>query len=183
MVNQPNQLWVKLIKSIHGPEAGFDGNGCYMQGLWADIVGSSNYLHSCNLIPKDVLKCNVGSGSTIRLWKDLWIGDQPLKDRYNRLFRLDLNEDCLISDTLIDGGMSWQWRKPIASGRSESMLHSLLSKVQHTTLSSSPDRCLWSIDADDQELHTFEDCVLRVNALPSSNAKKDRLFVIVASTF
>ena len=62
LVNQPNQLWVKLIKSIHGLEAGFDGNGCYMQGLWADIVGSSYYLHSRNLIPKDVLKCNIGTG-------------------------------------------------------------------------------------------------------------------------
>nr|GEU51236.1 RNA-directed DNA polymerase, eukaryota [Tanacetum cinerariifolium] len=128
------------------PIAGFDGNGCYMQGLWADIVGSSNYLHSRNLIPKDVLK--VGSGSTIRLWKDLWIGDQPLKDKYNRLFCLDLNEDCLINDRLIDGGWSWQWRRPITSGRFKSMLHSLLSEVQHTTLSSSLDRWSWSIDAD-----------------------------------
>nr|GEZ59081.1 hypothetical protein [Tanacetum cinerariifolium]GFB39451.1 hypothetical protein [Tanacetum cinerariifolium] len=214
----------------------------------ADIIGSSNYLHSRNLIPKDVLKCNV---------------------------------DCLISDRLIDGGWSWKWRRPITSGRSEYMLHSLLSEVQYTTLSSSPDRWSWSINADglftvsstrsyidrhilpslntetrwnkclprkvnifiwrlrldrlphrlnlfnhgldiasilyplcnqhvesnehvffscdvalnfwrliriwcnlsDQELYSFEDCVSRVIALPGSNAKKDRLFVIVASTF
>ncbi|GJU87889.1 RNA-directed DNA polymerase, eukaryota, reverse transcriptase zinc-binding domain protein [Tanacetum coccineum] len=32
-VNHSNQLWVKLIKSIHGTEGGFDGNGCYMQGF------------------------------------------------------------------------------------------------------------------------------------------------------
>ena len=280
LVNQPNQLWVKLIKSIHGLEAGYDGNGCYMQGLWADIVGSSNYLHSRNLIPKDVLKCTIGSRSTIRFWKDLWIGDEPLKVRYNRLFRLDLNEDCLLSDRLIDGDWSWQWRRPISSGRTESMLHSLLSEVQHTMLASSPDRWTWSIDSDglftvsstrsyidhhllpslnmetrwnkclprkvnifiwrfrldrlphrlnlskrgldiasilcpicnrhvesnehvffscdvasnvwrliriwcnlsDQAMHSFEDYTSWVNALPGSNAKKDRMLVIVAST-
>ncbi|GJR83395.1 RNA-directed DNA polymerase, eukaryota, reverse transcriptase zinc-binding domain protein [Tanacetum coccineum] len=196
------------------------------------------------------------NGSTIHFWKDLWLGDEPLKSRFNRLFRLYLNEDCLLSDTLIDGNWSWHRRRPISSGITESMFHSLLFEVQHIMLSSSLDRWTWSIDSDgsftvssicsyidhhllpslnmetrwnkclprkvniyiwrfhldrlphrlnlskcgldialilcpicnlqvesNQSLHSFEDCSSRVNSSPGSNAKKDRMFVIVASTF
>nr|GEV60249.1 reverse transcriptase domain-containing protein [Tanacetum cinerariifolium] len=47
----PNALWVKVIKAIHGQEGGFDTYGCKFNGIWARIVGSSNFLHSKNIIP------------------------------------------------------------------------------------------------------------------------------------
>ncbi|GJW07651.1 hypothetical protein Tco_1570074 [Tanacetum coccineum] len=58
-LNNPKLLWVKLIKAIFRLEAGFDGKGCYTQGIWANIVGSSNYLHSGNLIPNDTLNAKL----------------------------------------------------------------------------------------------------------------------------
>ncbi|GJU79067.1 RNA-directed DNA polymerase, eukaryota, reverse transcriptase zinc-binding domain protein [Tanacetum coccineum] len=61
----PNLLWVKLIKVIHGYEAGFDGKGCPTSGIWSTIVGSTNYSHSHNLLPKDLLKCLPGNVSVI----------------------------------------------------------------------------------------------------------------------
>ena len=148
LVNNLDLLWVKLIKAIHGLEAGFDGNGCYTQGIWANIVGSSNYLHSRNLIPKDSLKCQIGCGSSIRFWKDLWLGDEPLCSRFNRLYRLDLDENCTIRDRFVAGVWSWQWRRSVTSGRTETMLNSLLSEIQHLTLSSCPDSWKWSIGLD-----------------------------------
>nr|GFB57704.1 RNA-directed DNA polymerase, eukaryota, reverse transcriptase zinc-binding domain protein [Tanacetum cinerariifolium] len=95
----PNLLWVKLIKAIHGFEAGFDGKGCATSGIWSTIVGSTNYLHSRNFLPKDILKCHPGNGNKIRFWKDHWIGDEPLCSKYNRLYRLDVNENCLLSES------------------------------------------------------------------------------------
>ncbi|GJV34557.1 hypothetical protein Tco_1394957 [Tanacetum coccineum] len=56
---------VKLIKAIHGYEAGFDGKGCASSGVWSSIVGSTNYLHSHNLLPKASLKCHLGNVSDI----------------------------------------------------------------------------------------------------------------------
>ncbi|GJW37835.1 RNA-directed DNA polymerase, eukaryota, reverse transcriptase zinc-binding domain protein [Tanacetum coccineum] len=37
---------VKVVKAFHGHEGGFDNNGCSFKGTWANIVGSSNFLHS-----------------------------------------------------------------------------------------------------------------------------------------
>ncbi|GKD55254.1 RNA-directed DNA polymerase, eukaryota, reverse transcriptase zinc-binding domain protein [Tanacetum coccineum] len=145
---KPNLLWVKLIKAIHGSEAGFDGKSCVTSGVWSSIVGTTNYLHSQSILPKESLKCHPGNGSTIRFWKDLWLGDETLCSRYNRLFRLDINENCLISDRYNDGRWDWQWHRPIASGRTESMLQSLLSELVNVNLSSSADQWKWNIGSD-----------------------------------
>nr|GFC01985.1 RNA-directed DNA polymerase, eukaryota, reverse transcriptase zinc-binding domain protein [Tanacetum cinerariifolium] len=105
-VNNSELLWVKLMKAIHGLEAGFDGKDCYTHGIWANIVGSSIYLHSRNVISNDALKCQIGCGSSIRFWKDLWIGDEPLCSRFNRLYRMDINENCIIRDRFVKGNSS-----------------------------------------------------------------------------
>ena len=79
-----NAIWVRLIKAIHGLNAGFDLHDCNTQGLWAKIFGSINHLHSSGIIPFQTLRFNVGCGSKIRFWKDTWIGDGPLYLCYNR---------------------------------------------------------------------------------------------------
>nr|GEV51607.1 putative RNA-directed DNA polymerase, eukaryota, reverse transcriptase zinc-binding domain protein [Tanacetum cinerariifolium] len=47
---QAELLWVKLMKAINGLETGFDGKDRYTHGIWANIVGSSIYLHSWNIM-------------------------------------------------------------------------------------------------------------------------------------
>ncbi|PWA68373.1 RNA-directed DNA polymerase, eukaryota [Artemisia annua] len=120
-LKQNLKIFKSKIKAIHGSEAGFDGKSCATSGIWSSIVGTTNYLHSHNLLPKDTLKCHLGSGSSIRFCKDLWLGDEPLCSRYNRLFRLDINENCLICDRYIEGNWSWQWQRPV-SGRTETLM-------------------------------------------------------------
>ncbi|GJU39873.1 RNA-directed DNA polymerase, eukaryota, reverse transcriptase zinc-binding domain protein [Tanacetum coccineum] len=46
LLSSPNALWVQVIKAYHGQEGGFDTNGCSFKGIWANIVGTSNFLHS-----------------------------------------------------------------------------------------------------------------------------------------
>ncbi|GJV66860.1 putative RNA-directed DNA polymerase, eukaryota, reverse transcriptase zinc-binding domain protein, partial [Tanacetum coccineum] len=80
-------------------------------GVWAKIVGSFNTLHSSGILANGILKCKVWDGASVRFWKDTWLGDEPLSIRYNRLFRLDSNEECLIKERLVNGNIpdSWQW--------------------------------------------------------------------------
>ncbi|GJZ72957.1 RNA-directed DNA polymerase, eukaryota, reverse transcriptase zinc-binding domain protein [Tanacetum coccineum] len=107
----PNAIWVKVIKAIHGQEGGFDTYGCNFNGIWARIVGSSNFLHSKNIIPLNSFRFKAGCGTHIRFWKDIWIGDSPLIIRYNRLYRLELDKDCLIIDRIKNGQWSWNWSR------------------------------------------------------------------------
>nr|GEV07453.1 reverse transcriptase domain, reverse transcriptase zinc-binding domain protein [Tanacetum cinerariifolium] len=118
MMKNPEALWVKVIKSIHGAEAGMDSNGCQTNGLWAKIVGTINYLHSSDLVQFSSIKYKVGDDSLIRFWIDTWVGDSPLRDRFNRLFHLENSKECLIQDRFSNGSWSWDWIRPISSGRS-----------------------------------------------------------------
>ncbi|GJY18156.1 putative reverse transcriptase domain-containing protein [Tanacetum coccineum] len=117
LVTNTNLLWVKLIKVIHGTEAGFDDKGCATSGVWSSIV-------------------------------DIWFGDEPLCSRYNRLFYLDINENCSISDRFKDGSWYWQWSRPIISGRTDSMFQTLLTELPVFTLFIYPDQWKWSIGDD-----------------------------------
>ncbi|GJU12013.1 RNA-directed DNA polymerase, eukaryota, reverse transcriptase zinc-binding domain protein [Tanacetum coccineum] len=83
----PNALWVKVIKAIHGQEGGFDTYGCKFNGIWARIVGSSNILHSNNIIPLNSFRFKVG------------------------LYRLEQDKDCLIIDLIENGKWSWNWSR------------------------------------------------------------------------
>ncbi|GKB30829.1 RNA-directed DNA polymerase, eukaryota [Tanacetum coccineum] len=106
MFSNPHHLWVKVIKALHGIEGGFDYKGCYFNGTWAKIVGSSNYLHSNGFLPSNSLSFKVGSGTRIHFWKDTWIGDSPLCTRYSRIYQLDQDKDCLIMDRFQNGQLS-----------------------------------------------------------------------------
>ena len=43
MVNHPDALWVRVVKSVHGDEAGMDTKGYQTNALHAKIVGTINY--------------------------------------------------------------------------------------------------------------------------------------------
>ncbi|PWA98628.1 hypothetical protein CTI12_AA016310 [Artemisia annua] len=105
------------------------------------MVDSTNYLHSHNLLSKDSLKCQLGNGTSIRFWKDLWLGEEPLSSRYNCMFSLDAKENFLLSERYSEGSWNRQWLRPITSGRTESSFESLQVELAKVTLSSSPD--LW----------------------------------------
>ncbi|XP_071699113.1 uncharacterized protein [Rutidosis leptorrhynchoides] len=65
-------------------------------------------------------------------WKEKWLGDVLLCEKYSRLFRLDSNKDALVSDRIIKDGSSWslnwQWcREP--AGRTGAELSQLQSDL------------------------------------------------------
>ncbi|GJZ13996.1 RNA-directed DNA polymerase, eukaryota, reverse transcriptase zinc-binding domain protein [Tanacetum coccineum] len=103
----PKALWVKVGKAFHGQESNFGLNDKISNGIWSKIIGSSNYLHLNDILPSDSIWFRVGCGTSIRFWKDLWTSNAPLYLRYNRLFRLEQDKDCLISDCFNNNHWAW----------------------------------------------------------------------------
>ncbi|GJV39575.1 putative RNA-directed DNA polymerase, eukaryota, reverse transcriptase zinc-binding domain protein [Tanacetum coccineum] len=79
MFSSPNDLWVKVVKAFHGYKGGFDNNRCSFKGIWANIVGSSNFLHlkgvggwGISLVWEWVPRDGLGGGLVLPLgW---WLG-------------------------------------------------------------------------------------------------------------
>nr|GEY59126.1 putative RNA-directed DNA polymerase, eukaryota, reverse transcriptase zinc-binding domain protein [Tanacetum cinerariifolium] len=156
MFSNPDALWVRVIKAFHGLEGGFDHNGCNHNGLWAKIVGSSNYLHSSNILPMDFIRFQVGCGSLIRFWKDIWLGSSTLSSKYNRLFRIEQDKDCLIMDRIFYGHWAWNWSNNLGI-RNSSHLNELLLEISQVNVQVDNDKRTWSLDDDG----TFTVCALR----------------------
>ncbi|GKA42376.1 RNA-directed DNA polymerase, eukaryota, reverse transcriptase zinc-binding domain protein [Tanacetum coccineum] len=145
-VNNPDSLWVWVIKAIHGGEACLDFKGCNCNGVWSSIISSYAMLHERNIIPINTLCRKVGDRSTIRFWKDNWNGNGHLMSRFNRLCHLNVNVDCLLSDRRINDAWVWNWKRQVMGSCNEAALALLVSELGQVQFSDSPDSWRWSLE-------------------------------------
>ncbi|GJY72657.1 RNA-directed DNA polymerase, eukaryota, reverse transcriptase zinc-binding domain protein [Tanacetum coccineum] len=145
LLSSPNAIWVKVIKAYHGQEGGFDTNGCSFKGTWANIVGSSNFLHSKGIILSNTFRFKAGCDTRIRFWKDIWVGETPLFTRYNRLYHLDQDKDCLIIDRINNGQWSWNWSRTNLGVRNLAYLCDMLNEIGQLNIDVNEDTCTWSL--------------------------------------
>ncbi|GJT12155.1 retrovirus-related pol polyprotein from transposon TNT 1-94 [Tanacetum coccineum] len=159
LFNYPNALWVQVIKAFHGKESSIDLGGCQTSGVWAKIVGTINHLHSSGIVPLSSIRFKVGDGSSIRLWKDTWLGDEPLYIRYNILFHLDNNKDCFIRQCILNGSWDWDWSRPITMSKTKTEFDNLILDIANmeTDDLADSDSCVWSLSNDDSEHDSWSD--------------------------
>ncbi|GJT79310.1 hypothetical protein Tco_1053652 [Tanacetum coccineum] len=139
---------LRVLKSIHGNEAGIELKGCQTNGLWARIVGMIYHLHLSGYVTLYSLRYQVGNGSMIRFWKDTWLGDAPLCSRFNRLFRLEKNQNCLVRDRIVNGLWAWDWRRPVNGGRALADLNNLLMDIGSLNVEVDRDCVVSSLSTD-----------------------------------
>ncbi|XP_071718182.1 uncharacterized protein [Rutidosis leptorrhynchoides] len=76
----------------------------------------------------------VHQGNNTRFWKDIWFGDKPFAEQFERLFRLEQQPDSLVKDRLIkvadsvDWRADWNWFR-VPSGRTGQELVDLLAFI------------------------------------------------------
>ncbi|GJU74227.1 putative RNA-directed DNA polymerase, eukaryota, reverse transcriptase zinc-binding domain protein [Tanacetum coccineum] len=167
LLSSPNALWVQVIKAYHGQEGGFDTNGCSFKGIWANIVGTSNFLHSKGIILSNTFRFKAGCGTRIRFWKDIWVGETPLFTRYNRLYHLDQDKDCLIIDRINNGQWSWNWSRTNLGVRNLAYLCDMLNEIGQLNIDVNEDTCTWSLGRNGT--FTVKDARYRIdqNILPT----------------
>lgn len=109
-----------MLKSTQGKDGGLGwSNGSGLQrGVWNKIVGTINRLHDSGVIQRNSFKMRVGDGAFTLFWKDHSTGQCPLMIRFPRLFLLERNKDCNISERWNGQNMIWNWIKPIKGGTS-----------------------------------------------------------------
>nr|GEV05024.1 RNA-directed DNA polymerase, eukaryota, reverse transcriptase zinc-binding domain protein [Tanacetum cinerariifolium] len=140
-----------VIKAFHGNEAGIDLGGCQTSGTWAKIVGTINHLHSSGIVPLNSICFKVEDGSSIRFWKDTWLGNDPLYIRYNILFHLENNKDCFISQRILNGSWEWNCCRPITTERYKTEFDNLIIDISNMEIDDlvESDTCVWSLSNDD----------------------------------
>ncbi|GKV24205.1 hypothetical protein SLEP1_g33843 [Rubroshorea leprosula] len=92
----------------------------------------------------------VGEGKETLFWHEVWAGDMPLKEKFNRLFRLSKEKYVCIANMgeWRNGELTWnwKWRRSLFTWETD-MLQDLLSIVQGTKLKQGEDDCyVWNHD-------------------------------------
>ncbi|GJS37519.1 RNA-directed DNA polymerase, eukaryota, reverse transcriptase zinc-binding domain protein [Tanacetum coccineum] len=121
LYSSPNALWVKIIKALHEQEGGFDNHGCKFNSTWARIVGSSNYLHSKDIIPLNSFRFQA------------------------RLYRLEHDKDCLIINRIDNGPWSWNWSRTDIGVRNTAYLSDMFLEISLVDTHAVEDYCLCSM--------------------------------------
>nr|GEY26716.1 putative RNA-directed DNA polymerase, eukaryota, reverse transcriptase zinc-binding domain protein [Tanacetum cinerariifolium] len=88
-------------------------------------------------------------GMSIRFWKDNWDGNGPLCFRYNRLYHLDSNANCLLVDRFPNDTWVWRWKKQNIGGRNVAALDVMVSEIGHVSFNNYPDAWSWKISDND----------------------------------
>nr|KAJ0193295.1 hypothetical protein LSAT_V11C800404310 [Lactuca sativa] len=107
--NNSNSIWAKVITAIHGLNDGLDHMKKKPNGLsvWISLSKLFHYLHERNIVSFLCLRKCIGNGEGTRFLVENWLGDGILMEKFPRLFVMESNKECLVSDKLVNG--EWEW--------------------------------------------------------------------------
>ncbi|GJX57282.1 RNA-directed DNA polymerase, eukaryota, reverse transcriptase zinc-binding domain protein [Tanacetum coccineum] len=146
--HQNSSLWSRVMKAIHG-EDGKIGKvpKARKNSCWLNIVNEINVLNLKGIDFFDFMRLKVGNGNNTSFWYDKWIGDSPLHIRFPRIFALEENKQVMISEKMEDLSLAMSLRRNPRDGIEADQFSDLLALMQNVTLSQSPDRWQWTLDA------------------------------------
>ncbi|GJX02851.1 RNA-directed DNA polymerase, eukaryota [Tanacetum coccineum] len=137
-------IWVPIVNKFHKRFSRWKSSLLSIGGVWARIVKSINSLNEKGIIPFSTLKRKVNDGTGTKFWHDSWICDTPLAIKYPHLFRLEINQDCLVSDKW-NGEWNSSWSRPITGGTIGSHLEELQNLVSNVQLGDAIDEWQWNV--------------------------------------
>ncbi|GKA16637.1 hypothetical protein Tco_0696474 [Tanacetum coccineum] len=88
----------------------------------------------------------LGNGVDTYFWEDLWHGDMVLKQRYPRLYALEVKKTVDVASKLCQENLTWSFRRAPRSGVEQDQLTDLTTYVEGVVLGVTPDRWYWTLD-------------------------------------
>jgi hypothetical protein len=149
----------------------------YASLWWKDVcnielgVGDSNWL-------KDVLVRRLGNGMTTRFWRDVWIGGEPLRLKFPRLFSLSSQKDICVGELLNLGEDRWEfiWRRNLFHWEIE-RLNLLLGFLANVSLSSDQDVWGWNLNPEDGfSVKSAYDSIMELGDSPNLSVWELKIF-------
>jgi hypothetical protein len=99
-----------------------------------------------------VVMKKLGCGNATSFWKDIWVGEQSLEDRFPRLFSISVQKDDVIRHmgSWVNGGWRWElrWRRNFFAWE-ETLLLELGHVINNTVLSEVDDSWGWRLSVEE----------------------------------
>ncbi|GKD07622.1 hypothetical protein Tco_1187307 [Tanacetum coccineum] len=145
--NEPNTLWVSVIKSIHGDEGGLTNFEAMKvkTGLWFHIARLKEDFLRLNINIDSIFKKSVRNRELTSFWNDRWIGNSTLKIAFGRLYALETDKSCSVSSRCPSfdhtSGLVYRchWRRPPHGGPESTQLTELEELTTHLRVTDGSD--------------------------------------------
>ncbi|GJZ11794.1 hypothetical protein Tco_0546553 [Tanacetum coccineum] len=146
---EPDALLQQVISSIHGSCDGLNSNRDSIKGsgIWINILKAGRKINDIGVRFINYFKHKVISGSSTRIWKDVWFESQSLDKIYPRLFSLALDKDCSVQQWVSATPKNRDlWMRDLFLGREMKELENFDSVIMGLSLQDGVDGWTWSLD-------------------------------------
>jgi hypothetical protein len=102
LLSNENMLWKEVIRSKYGATAignvilGEECKPRYASLWWKDVCSIGTNLHQ-NWFAISAVK-KIGNGLNTRFWKDCWVGNSSLMERFPRLFSISTQKEATVAE-------------------------------------------------------------------------------------
>ena len=99
-----------------------------------------------------MIRGQLGNGKQIRFWLDVWVCDEPLKDKFPSLFMLERNKRAFVCDRLRlqnnVSGLTWEWSRAPNSVEEIDAKQQIEMLILDVRLQDIQDRWVWRVGDD-----------------------------------
>ncbi|GKA09037.1 hypothetical protein Tco_0688368 [Tanacetum coccineum] len=106
-------------------------------------------MHIKNIVDYSTMKKKIGNGNATRFWTDVWVGTRSLKERFPRVYAMEGNKQCMVSDRCVDDQWHWNWHRNMSErGRTGEQYIDMQQELHHLELSDREDTWKCSMKHD-----------------------------------
>ncbi|GKA04478.1 RNA-directed DNA polymerase, eukaryota [Tanacetum coccineum] len=109
-ISQDGSMWFRVIKALYGPS--ITSHPVNLSSNWCSIIRELHLLEEKGFNFLAHCKKRIGNGGATRFWYDQWLGDQPLRIRFPRLFALETDKEMTVAAKMHDE-VSVSFRRPV----------------------------------------------------------------------
>ncbi|GKD49202.1 RNA-directed DNA polymerase, eukaryota, partial [Tanacetum coccineum] len=165
-LSNDGSLWSHVIQAIHGDKLDHVSNS---PSLWSTILREINSLKDIGFDFMSHCKKRIGNGRATKFWTDKWVLDVTFRERFPRVYALDMDKECLVASKFGGGQISDSFRRNVRDGAERQQMEALISVLANVSLTPNEDRWVCDLTGDGsfhvKEVRTFLDNLV----LPSSS--------------
>lgn len=149
---EPKSLWARVISGIHNlrnkPMAYLHKKK--IAGVWGNIANIKNDIEELGIGYNNIFKKSVKSRTETQFWRDYWVGNTTLKEKYPGLYELERKKSCSVAERIGENGFTGRWYVCPSSAGLSVQYNLLLRDIANTTPSNGEDqfRCTLAPDGD-----------------------------------
>ncbi|GJR04144.1 RNA-directed DNA polymerase, eukaryota, reverse transcriptase zinc-binding domain protein [Tanacetum coccineum] len=151
----PNDLWVKVVKDLHGCDGECEKNGgigtcrrlTSQQSTWNAILNSVAKLKDKGVDLLAACNRSIGDGTSTSFWNEIWCGDHPLKASYPRIYTLDTDKECMVAHRFNLSDWNIVLRRMPRGGIELVQFTALLEAIRDVSITDKQDAWKWALNS------------------------------------